>query len=616
MKILVTIILLFSATLISAGQQIDSAAMANSEKLIRQLDSIQNADSLKKIELEREIEQLKGSANIKERDELMQQLKKVEQEDSLRKQRKLQQLTDLKIAGTGFPVAPFGDTLFMIHTRIGSFIAKDRATAIASKIQLLYKDSNFQPDSIYLSVSGVSSEIIYHDVVVMSVNELEALWHNRTPEDLAKEYREIIITAVQDERKANSVLNIVLRIVAIIAILIGIYFVILLINKLFVRINNWVTDLKDSALKGIKFRGYQFLDSDRELKVILFLINIFRLFVIVLALYIALPLLFSVFPWTRGIAETLIGWILSPLKRVFGGFIGYLPNLFTILVIAGVTHYVIKFLEFVAGEIERGALTLPGFYPDWSKPTLNIVKFIIIAFSFIMIFPYLPGSDSPIFQGVSVFVGILLSFGSSSAISNAVAGLVITYMRPFKIGDRIKVGELTGDVIEKSILVTRIRTIKNEDITIPNSTILAGHTVNYTTSAKDLGLILHTGVTIGYDVPWKQVHELLISAALATDGILKEEKRKPFVLQTSLDDFYVAYQINAYTDQSHKMAKIYSDLHQNIQDKFNEGGVEILSPHYRAARDGNMVTIPSTYLPSDYKAPTFNIKIDNPSKEQ
>ena len=241
---------------------------------------------------------------------------------------------------------------------------------------------------------------------------------------------------------------------------------------------------------------------------------------------------------------------------------------------------------------------------------------MLYAFSFIIIFPYLPGSDSPIFQGVSVFVGILFSLGSSSAISNAVAGLVITYMRPFKAGDRIKIGELTGDVIEKSLLVTRIRTIKNESITIPNSTILAGHTINYTASADERGLILHTTVTIGYDVPWRKVHDLLINAAIMTDGTLNDEQRKPFVLQTSLDDFYVAYQINVYTDQSHRIAQIYSDLHQHIQDKFNEGGVEIMSPHYRAARDGNAIAIPPDYLPKDYTAPPFNVSgHDSPSNK-
>jgi len=230
--------------------------------------------------------------------------------------------------------------------------------------------------------------------------------------------------------------------------------------------------------------------------------------------------------------------------------------------------------------------------------------------------PHIPGSDSDIFKGVSVFIGIIFSLGSSSAISNAVAGLVITYMRPFKVGDRIKIGELSGDVLEKTLLVTRIRTIKNENITIPNSTILAGHTINYTTSAKETGLILHTGVTIGYDVPWKQVHELLIKAALATNGIMQDENHKPFVFQTSLDDFYVAYQINAFTDQSNRMAGIYSYLHQNIQDFFNEGGVEIMSPHYRAARDGNMTSIPANYLSKDYQIPSFNVSMKNPQDEK
>jgi small-conductance mechanosensitive channel len=209
---------------------------------------------------------------------------------------------------------------------------------------------------------------------------------------------------------------------------------------------------------------------------------------------------------------------------------------------------------------------------------------------FIMIFPFLPGSDSDIFKGVSVFVGLLISIGSSSAISNAVAGLVITYMRPFRIGDKIKIDEIIGTVMEKSALVTRIRTIKNEDITIPNSKILTSHTVNYSDPARETGLIIHTTLTIGYDAPWRTVHRLLLEAATGTKGVLKDPA--PFVLQTSLDDFYISYQINAYIRDADKMLHIKSELHQNILDSFNRGGVEIMSPHYRAERDGNEVTIP------------------------
>jgi small-conductance mechanosensitive channel len=216
-----------------------------------------------------------------------------------------------------------------------------------------------------------------------------------------------------------------------------------------------------------------------------------------------------------------------------------------------------------------------------------------------LIFPYLPGSGSPAFQGVSVFVGILFSLGSSNAIANMVAGMVITYMRPFKIGDRVKIGEITGDVVEKTALVTRIRTVKNEDVTVPNSTVLLTSTINYSanTRANSTGLIVHTTITIGYDAPWKDVHNALVAAALRTTLVLHEPM--PFVLQTSLNDFYVSYQINCYTKEANRQAMIYSDLHRNIQDCFNEAGIEIMSPHYMHQRKGNKSTIPANYLPGD-----------------
>jgi small-conductance mechanosensitive channel len=589
------------------SQDKDSAAVSQTARIRVQMDSTHRADSIKRVELLAELERLKGTSNNQQREALQLRLQKIEQEDSIKKQKQLEQLEALKATATGFPVAPFGDTLLMVYSRLASFSASERAKAISEKIERIYDDYSLTLDTLKVNVLENSAEIVFKDMMVMSVNELEAMWFDRTPESLAREYVTIIEHAIKEEKRENSIINLVLRIGAIILIIAGIFLLIRLINRLFKRFGRRVISLKNKVLKGIKFRGYQFLDSDRELRLALFVLNVGRLLIIAIMLYVTLPLIFSVFPWTRGIAETLIGWVTTPLKRVFGGLIRYLPNLFTILVIGGVTHYVLRFLKFVASEIESGLLTIPGFYHDWAKPTFNIVKFLLIAFSFVIIFPYLPGSDSPIFQGVSVFVGILFSLGSSSAISNVVAGLVITYMRPFKPGDRIRIGEVTGDVVEKSLLVTRVRTIKNELITIPNSAILQGHTINYTNSAQERGLILHSTVTIGYDAPWKQVHELLISAANSTEGVLQEEGRRPFVLQTSLDDFYVSYQLNIFTEQAHRMTGIYSDLHQNIQDRFNEAGVEIMSPHYRARRDGSSIAIPPEYRTTDYQAPPFNV---------
>ncbi|MEO1654660.1 MAG: mechanosensitive ion channel family protein, partial [Bacteroidota bacterium] len=296
---------------------------------------------------------------------------------------------------------------------------------------------------------------------------------------------------------------------------------------------------------------------------------------------------------------------LNPLSSIFLDILAYIPNLITIVIIYLCTRYTVRFLKFISHEIEEKKLVVKGFHTDWAQPTYNIIRVLTYAFMFVLIFPYLPYSDNRVFQGVTVFFGLLFSLGSSSAISNMVAGLVITYMRPFKIGDRVKIGDLVGDVTEKNLLVTRIKTVKNEEITIPNSSILSGHTINYSSADH---LVLYTTVTIGYDVPWREVQELLVRAAQLTGGVLEEPA--PFVLQTSLDDFYVSYEINAYTRDAKGVARTYSELYQHIQDQFNEAGVEILSPHYRAARDGSQVTIPSQYLPDDYEAPPFKIKVE------
>jgi small-conductance mechanosensitive channel len=246
-------------------------------------------------------------------------------------------------------------------------------------------------------------------------------------------------------------------------------------------------------------------------------------------------------------------------------------------------------VRYIFGEIENGKLEINGFHRDWAMPTFIIVKFLLYAFMLILIFPLLPGSDSNIFKGVSVFIGILFSLGSSSAIANMVAGLVITCMRPFKIGDKIKTGDITGTVIEKTLLVTRLRTILNEEITIPNSAILSGNTTNYSTFAET-GIIVHVSVSIGYDVPWKKVHAALLEAASKIDIVLKDPA--PFVLQSSLDDFYVSYVLNVYISQPGLEDEVKSSMNQHIQDIFAEKEIEIMSPHYQAKREGNQSTIP------------------------
>jgi len=377
------------------------------------------------------------------------------------------------------------------------------------------------------------------------------------------------------------------------------------INTFFNVLNKKAEEWKGTLIKSVKVKNLEILSDERILETIKFGIKIGRFFFLILLAYFYITLLFSLFYFTRNWASTLFGYIINPLGNVLISFVKFLPHLFTILVIAFVTRYIIKFIKFIFGEIERETVTFVKFPPEWAEPTYKIVRFLVIVFAAIVIFPYIPGSDSSFFRGISIFLGILFSFGSTSAVSNIVGGVVLTYMRPFKVGDRVKIADTIGDVIEKTLLGTRLRTIKNVDVTVPNSMVLGSHIINYSSSAKQKGLILHTSVTITYDAPWRKIHELLKSAASITENILKEPE--PFILQTALDDFYVHYELNVYTDKPNIMAIIYSDLHQNIQDKFNEAGVEIMSPHFSGVRDGNRIQIPDEYLPKNYDPPLFRI---------
>lgn len=364
-------------------------------------------------------------------------------------------------------------------------------------------------------------------------------------------------------------------------------------KKGFAQLHTRLAASKGRFIRSIKIQTFELLNASRILAFLHWLLKFLRFVLILLALYIYFPLVLSFFPWTMGWSDKLLSYTITPFVTTINVFTGYIPNIFFIAAIIVVTRYLLKVIYFFFSEIAKGSLQFEGFYKEWAEPTYKLVRIIVIAFAFVMAFPYLPGSSSPAFQGVSVFLGLLLSFGSSSAIANIIAGIVLTYMRPFSTGDRVKISETIGDVLEKNLLVTRIRSIKHVEITIPNSMVLGSHIVNYSAAASREGLILNTTVTIGYDAPWKKVHQLLIEAAHRTPQI--DTTRKSFVLQTALNDFYVSYELNVYTSFPNEMASIYSDLHSNIQDCFNEAGVEIMSPHYGALRDGNELAVPDSY---------------------
>ena len=591
--------LVFGQQIPADSSKIDSVQMAQVSLL--QLQEQHLLDSLVKKSLQKELNETSASDENR-RKEIQKRLKQIDVADSLRQIEAIRRINELKQYSTGYPVAPFGDTLFKVYAWIGPYSAQERADGITQRIERLAADDLLEIDSLKLIKNINSFDILYkRDLPIASVTNLDALWLNTSSQQLSGIYLQKIKSAIQIEQQRNSNASWVKRISLVGLILIGLIVVIFLINKLFRFLTKVV-----SVKSGISVGSVKLVSTLQYKKLVTRTLNILKVGLILLTFFFSLTLLFTVFPDTKNITRTLLGWIIDPAKSIVSGIIRFLPNLFTILIVYFFTHYIIKAIKYFTNEIHEERIHIPGFYSDYAKPTFNIVRFLLYAFMFVIIFPYLPGSSSPAFQGISVFLGILLSLGSSSAINNLIAGLVITYMRPFKIGDRIQIGNVVGDVIEKTMLMIRIRTIKNEDVTVPNSTVLSNNTINFSAQVKQQGLIIHTTVTIGYDVPWKKMHDALIKAALRTDGILKEPV--PFVLQTALNDFFVSYELNAYTSDAQNQHITYSTLHQNIQDCCSEVDIEIMSPHFTSIRDGNTTTIPQNYRAENYKSPVFHFK--------
>jgi small-conductance mechanosensitive channel len=506
----------------------------------------------------------------------------------------------------GAPVVVEGDTLFRLYGTLGAFTPAERAAAVAGRISRLAARYVSHADSIVVVEEENRSELVVGEQVLMTVLDDDAAPLNRPRPVVARLYATQISAAIAATVERTSLRTIAIG-MAYSAIAIFILLLVLWgMRRTFPRITTTLDGWRATRIPAFRIQQFELLSADRLADTLIGLVRVTRVIVTVILLYVFVTAVLGFFPYTAPLADRIASYVLDPLSRAWTAFIDYLPNIFFIAVIGLLTRYVLKFVHLFFSAIETGTVEFEGFDREWAQPTYKIVRFLILAFVVVVIFPYLPGAGSDAFKGVSLFLGALFTLGSSSAISNIVAGTLLTYTRAFQVGDRVVIGETTGDVIERSLLVTRLRTIKQVDVTIPNAMVLSGHITNYTSMAVRGGIALHTTITIGYDAPWRDVHAALIKAAKSTEGVLEDPA--PFVFQTSLDDFYVSYQINAYVNQAHRMAAIYSDLHANIQDSFNEAGIEILSPHYRAQRDGNMVTIPANYLSPDYQAPRFRVE--------
>jgi small-conductance mechanosensitive channel len=506
-----------------------------------------------------------------------------------------------------------GDTLFQVKVGLGPFTPSARARAINARLVQIAEDSNIPIQSIRVEPKGEEYLVVAGEDTILLISTLsakDAAAANTTTTNLATSVATKIQQAVADYREARGPRQIATGLGQTILTTFAFLVLLTLFNRFYSKavdqFQNWVK----MHSSNVQLPGR--IQASSIAPFIALIVQLFELLRNVLNLVLIGFFTFLVlgfFPWTRSLSRNFWSIIKATFSGVQQAIVGYLPNLFTLILILFITYEVMAFIKLYFREVERGNISIPWLYPDWIRPTFHLVQFFILALAAAIGLPYLPGFNSPAFQGVSLVLSALFTFGAAGAVSNIVGGVIAVYTRGFLLGDMVRVGDMVGIVVDKDLLVTRIRTPKNVLITFPNSTILSSNIVNYSAMARrsgeHTGLVLHTTITLGYDVPWKKVHEALEQAAAVTPNILQDPP--PFVLQTSLNDFNVAYELNAFTDRPDLMPVTYSLMHQNIQDKCNEVGIEILSPNYFALRDGNQSTIPETYLPEDYTSPGFRV---------
>jgi small-conductance mechanosensitive channel len=485
-----------------------------------------------------------------------------------------------------------------INTPIISWIAAILLAIIS--VYFLTRSSFFNSLVIWIekSITGGdilgNSRMVIAGIYTVSIAVLLGILMNMEPDQSST-----LIAATKD-RVSTATWDQYYPIVDDLFIITGIFALLILIpatNLVISRTCRFIEHLRETSFRVVKIQSLEIFTPNQMVGVLMHVIKHLRFGFLMLLFLLFVTLVFSIYPQTEGIAQSLLDQVNEALISLWEQALSFIPNLIAMVLITIITRLLLRLLRFFYEGLQAGKIRFSSIHPEVVEPTYQLLRFLVIAFALVAAFPYIPGSSSPMFRGISIFVGFLISLGSTSLVTNIISGIVLTYSRGLKIGDRVKIGETFGDVIDRTLLVTRVKTIKNEIITIPNVVVMQNEIINFSAEARRDGLILHTSVTIGYDEPWRHVQDLLIEAALSTGDIL--DIPEPFVLKTSLDNHYVSYELNAFTDNPDRMADIYSDLHQNILDKFNNACVEIMSPTYFAFRDGQESTIPKVLIPEN-----------------
>lgn len=493
-------------------------------------------------------------------------------------------------AGELVPVMFHGRELFKVGNLSG-VNAPDRADLLVRQLENKAKSPLFNTAdlTIFHDESLGASLILEGPEFVCAVWESDAKKIGKPRKELVEEYRKSIRDVIDQYRKDYTITSYLrgtgFAAIATVAFLLFWFAVIKLCKKEIMIVNKRLADQK----------MFKFIDGKSLVGINSYFIRLLRFITILWGIIIYLNFVLSFFPWTFNLSARLYNLITSPILMFYNGFVEKLPDLFVLVVIAGICYGILRGTKHIFNQIAEGNVHIKGFYREWSEPTYRLIRVIVIVFALVAAFPYIPGSSSPAFKGISIFMGVLFSMGSSSAVGNIFAGMVLTYMRPFTQGDFVKISDIKGTVMSRRTFSTRLKTPRNQIVTIPNISVSSNHIINYSRMANQGGVILETTITIGYDVPWRKVHELLIAAADGAPDVL--ENPPPSIIQSSLDDFYVAYKLRVTTQSPQRGPGILSALHQRIQDNFAKADIEILSPHYRQNRHGEETTVPELYPP-------------------
>ncbi|MGB5884346.1 MAG: mechanosensitive ion channel domain-containing protein [Desulfobulbales bacterium] len=475
------------------------------------------------------------------------------------------------------PVIVDGKELFQVGG-ITSYPAKVRASEIASQIKALAAKRSFDPKNLQVIKEGSATFIKADNLEVLALVEVDATREGVALDVLVDSAKTKITKAIYQYRIDRAPRTLIINSGYALAATVVTALLIWGILRLFSWFNTMSQQKIKARIEQLESKSHNIIQADQISDIIDGLLKTAKVLSMLVVIYFYLNLVLGLYPWTRLFALYLFSITVEPLRIIGMGLLTSLPNIFFLIIFFFIVRYVLKVTRLFFSGISRGSIRMGSFDREWGMPTYKIVRLLIISFALVVAYPYIPGSSSGAFKGVSIFLGVIFSLGSSSVLTNIIAGYTITYQRAFKIGDRVRINDVTGDVTARSVLETRLRSLKNEEIVIPNSTVLNNNVINYSAEANTNGIILHTTVGIGYEVPWRQVETMLLLAAERTKGIKTEPK--PFILQQSLGDFAINYELNAYCGDAKQMAKFYTDLHRNILDVFNEHNVQIMTPNY------------------------------------